>query len=184
VNKSTIAILLFKNVSGNQKDEYFTDCIMEDILPQLSKISELPVISRTTMIQYKGTKKLLKEIGKEVNADVVREGKVSMSAMVIELLIYVRYALSMMEIVRKGNQKVKVIAPAVMMLFYQFQYRKMTDIIWNGILCIGISIAPRIFGMTLNRRSPSPSKYVRSRAIQERTVARTSALTLSKNLTD
>ncbi len=73
-HKRTIAVLPFANLSGNQEDEYFTDGIMEDILTQLSKIGELNVISRTTMMQYKGMKKSLREIGNEVHAGVVLEG--------------------------------------------------------------------------------------------------------------
>ncbi len=73
-NKRTIAVLPFINLSGNQEDEYFTDGIMEDILTQLSKIGELNVISRTTMMQYKGIKKSLRDIGNEVHAGVVLEG--------------------------------------------------------------------------------------------------------------
>lgn len=74
VNKRTIAVLPFTNLSGNQEDEYFTDGIMEDILTQLSKIGELNVISRTTMMQYKGMKKSLRDIGNELHAGVVLEG--------------------------------------------------------------------------------------------------------------
>jgi len=75
-NSKTIAVLPFNNMNGNQEDEYFSDGIMEDILTQLSKIADLNVISRTTMMQYKSTKKSLKEIGKELNAGVVLEGSV------------------------------------------------------------------------------------------------------------
>ena len=75
-NSKTIAVLPFNNMSGNQEDEYFSDGIMEDILTQLSKIADLNVISRTTMMQYKSTNKPLKEIGKELNAGVVLEGSV------------------------------------------------------------------------------------------------------------
>jgi tetratricopeptide (TPR) repeat protein len=52
---------------------------MEDILTQLSKIGDLNVISRTSVMQYKGTKKLLKEIGKELGAGVLLEGSVRRS---------------------------------------------------------------------------------------------------------
>ncbi|MBI5021445.1 MAG: protein kinase [Ignavibacteriales bacterium] len=75
-NSKTIAVLPFNNMSGNQEDEYFSDGVTEDILTQLSKIADLNVISRTTIMQYKSTKKPLKEIGKELNAGVVLEGSV------------------------------------------------------------------------------------------------------------
>lgn len=78
-SNKTIAVLPFANLGGNPEDEYFTDGIMEDIMTQLSKIGELTVISRTTMIQYKGSKKALQEIAKEVNATIVLEGSVRRS---------------------------------------------------------------------------------------------------------
>lgn len=72
----TIAVLPFKNLSDNKEDEYFSDGIMEDILTQLSKISDLRVISRTSMMQYKNTKKNLRQIGEELNVATILEGSV------------------------------------------------------------------------------------------------------------
>jgi len=72
----TIAVLPFENLSGNKEDEYFSDGIMEDILTQLSKISDLRVISRTSMMQYKNTKKNLRQIGEELNVATILEGSV------------------------------------------------------------------------------------------------------------
>jgi len=78
-NSKTIAVLPFSNLSEDKGDEYFSDGITEDILTQLSKIADLSVISRTTMMQYKGTKKSLKEIGGELKAGVILEGSVRRS---------------------------------------------------------------------------------------------------------
>ena len=75
-NVKTIAVLPFTNMSGDQQDEYFSDGMTEDILTHLSKIADLKVISRTSVMQYKGTKKTIREIGKELNAGVVLEGSV------------------------------------------------------------------------------------------------------------
>ncbi len=71
-----IAVLPFLNMSHDLNDEYFSDGIMEDILTQLVKISDLKVISRTTMMLYKNSDKNLKDIAKELNADFVLEGSV------------------------------------------------------------------------------------------------------------
>lgn len=76
VNSKTIAVLPFANLSGNPEDEYFSDGVAEDILTQLSKIADLNVISRTSVMQYKGTKKTIREIGKELNAGVILEGSI------------------------------------------------------------------------------------------------------------
>lgn len=73
---TTIAVLPFNNLSGRPEDEYFSDGMTDDILTQLGKISSLRVISRTTMMQYKGTTKTMAEIGHEINAGVILEGSV------------------------------------------------------------------------------------------------------------
>jgi serine/threonine protein kinase/tetratricopeptide (TPR) repeat protein len=79
-NTKTIAVLPFNNMSGNPEDEYFSDGMTEDILTQLGKIADLKVISRTTMMQYKGTKKSMRDIAKELNAGMVLEGSVRRAA--------------------------------------------------------------------------------------------------------
>ena len=71
-----IAVLPFLNMSNNSNDEYLSDGIMEDILTQLAKISDLKVISRTTMMRYKNTNKTIGEISKDLNSDVLLEGSV------------------------------------------------------------------------------------------------------------
>jgi adenylate cyclase len=75
-NSKTIAVLPFTNMSGNAEEEYFSDGITDDILTQLCKIADLNVISRTTMMHYKGSKKTLREIGEELHAGVILEGSV------------------------------------------------------------------------------------------------------------
>ena len=75
VNKK-IAVLPFVNMSNDPEDEYLSDGIMEDILTQLVKISDLKVISRTTMMGYKNSPKDIREISKDLNADIILEGSV------------------------------------------------------------------------------------------------------------
>ncbi len=72
----TIAVLPFVNLSTAKDDEYFSDGMCNEIQTQLSKIGALHVISRTTMLQFKDSKKTMKEIGKAVGADVLLEGSV------------------------------------------------------------------------------------------------------------
>lgn len=80
VRNKTVAVLPFINVGGEAEEEYFSDGMTDDILTQLGKIAALKVISRTTMMRYKGTTKGPPEIGKELNAGVVLEGSVRRSA--------------------------------------------------------------------------------------------------------
>ncbi len=72
----TIAVLPFSNYAGEQEEEYFSDGITEDVLAQLAKIGDLNVISRTSVMQYKETKKSIREIGRELNAGYILEGSV------------------------------------------------------------------------------------------------------------
>ncbi len=74
--EKSIAVLPFKNISGDKNNEYFSDGITEDIITQLAKVSDLKVISRTSVMQYKNTTKNLKEIAKELNVAAILEGSV------------------------------------------------------------------------------------------------------------
>ncbi len=73
---SIVAVLPFSNLSANADDEYFSDGITEDILTQLSKIADLRVISRTSVMQYKNTTKTIGEIADELGAGSILEGSV------------------------------------------------------------------------------------------------------------
>ena len=75
-DSKSIAVLPFNNLSNDIDDEYFADGMTEDILTELSKIQDLMVISRTTIMKYKGTTKSLKEIGKELSVATILEGSV------------------------------------------------------------------------------------------------------------
>ncbi len=70
-----LAVLPFENL-GNPEDEYFADGITEEILTNLAKLSGLGVISRTSAMQYKNSKKGLRQIGEELGVDYVLEGTI------------------------------------------------------------------------------------------------------------
>jgi TolB-like protein/Tfp pilus assembly protein PilF len=75
-DKKRIAILPFANMSQDPSDEYFADGITEEMISTLSNISGLTVISRTSIMQYKGAKKTLADIGRELRAGSILEGSV------------------------------------------------------------------------------------------------------------
>jgi TolB-like protein len=72
----SLAVLPLENLSGNPDQEYFADGMTDELITDLAKISALKVISRTSMMQYKGTKKPLPQIAKELNVDAIIEGSV------------------------------------------------------------------------------------------------------------
>jgi TolB-like protein len=69
-----IAILPFASFSSNPDDAYFADGITDEIISAVAGISGLRVISRTSVIGYKGTTKKVKEIGKELEVGSILEG--------------------------------------------------------------------------------------------------------------
>ena len=74
-NKS-IAVLPFANRSVDKENEFFTDGIHEDILTNLAHIAELRVVSRTSVMEYRGTTKKIRQIGQELGVAWILEGSV------------------------------------------------------------------------------------------------------------
>ncbi|MGH7526488.1 MAG: protein kinase domain-containing protein [Gemmatimonadales bacterium] len=72
----SVAVLPFENMSTDPENEYFSDGITDDIIAQLSKISALKVISRTSSMQYKKTSKKITAIAEELGVGAILEGSV------------------------------------------------------------------------------------------------------------
>ncbi len=72
----SIAVLPLANLSGNPQQEYFAEGMTEAVIAHLAQIRALKVISRTSVMQYKKTRKPVREIGKELQVDAVIEGSV------------------------------------------------------------------------------------------------------------
>jgi eukaryotic-like serine/threonine-protein kinase len=72
----SLAVLPLENLSGDKGQEYFADGMTEELITDLGEISALRVISRTSVMQYKDTKKPLPEIARELHVDAVLEGAV------------------------------------------------------------------------------------------------------------
>ena len=75
-DKPSIAVLAFQNMSGDPEQEYFSDGLSEDIITDLSKISELHVIARNSSFTYKGKPVDVKLVGRELGVRYVLEGSV------------------------------------------------------------------------------------------------------------
>ena len=72
----SLAVLPLANLSGDPEQEYFADGLTEELTTELGRISALRVLSRTSVMQYKGTKKPLHQIARELNVDALLEGTV------------------------------------------------------------------------------------------------------------
>src|SRR5215469_2939128 len=75
----SVAVLPLTNLSRDADQDYFADGMTDALITDLGKIGSLRVISRTSVIQYKGTKKPLPEIARDLNVDSIIEGTVSRS---------------------------------------------------------------------------------------------------------
>jgi len=78
VDKS-IAVLPFENLSDEKENAYFADGIQDDLLTNLSKIGDLRVISRTSVMQYRGRPTNIRDIGKALGVSNILEGSVRRS---------------------------------------------------------------------------------------------------------
>ena len=72
----SLAVLPLENLMGDPAQEYFVDGMTEALIADLGQIEALRVISRTSVMQYKGVKKPLPQIARELNVDAVVEGSV------------------------------------------------------------------------------------------------------------
>lgn len=76
--KARLAVLPFENLSGDPAQEYFSDGMTEEMITQLAALApeRLGVIARTSAMHYKGTRKDIARIGRELDLDYVVEGSV------------------------------------------------------------------------------------------------------------
>ena len=75
-NSNRVAVLPLDNVSEDPHDSYFADGLTDELISTLSKVKELNVISRTSVMQYKNKPKVVRSIGKELDVGTLLEGSV------------------------------------------------------------------------------------------------------------
>jgi TolB-like protein/DNA-binding winged helix-turn-helix (wHTH) protein/Tfp pilus assembly protein PilF len=72
----SLAVLPLQNLSGDPNEEYFVDGMTDALITELARIPKLRVVSRTSAMQDKGSKKSLRQIASELDVDAVVEGSV------------------------------------------------------------------------------------------------------------
>jgi TolB-like protein/DNA-binding winged helix-turn-helix (wHTH) protein len=72
----SVAVLPLQNLSNDANQEYFVDGMTDELITDLAQIRELKVVSKTSIMQYKGTRIPLPQIGRELGVDAVVEGSV------------------------------------------------------------------------------------------------------------
>jgi len=88
----SLAVLPMANLSGDPAQDYFADGMTETLIAGLAKVGALRVISRTSVMQYKGAHKPLPEIARELNVDAIVEGSVQHFGERVQITVQLIYA--------------------------------------------------------------------------------------------
>ena len=88
----SLAVLPFRNLSGDPAQEYFADGMTEELIINLSRIRSLRIISRTSVMPYKDNRKSLSGIAKDLGVDAVVEGAVQRSGDQVRITARLVYA--------------------------------------------------------------------------------------------
>src|SRR5260370_22824872 len=83
----SLAVLPLANLSNDPEQEFFADGMTDELITNLAKVSELRVISRTSVMRYRNTQKPLAEIGKELGEDALIEGTVLRSGNSVRITV-------------------------------------------------------------------------------------------------
>jgi TolB-like protein/Tfp pilus assembly protein PilF len=89
---NSVAVLPLENMSGDPAQEYFSDGMTEELTYALAKTSSLRVISRTSVMQYKGARKALPVIAEELSVDAIVEGSVLRSGQRVRITVQLIHA--------------------------------------------------------------------------------------------
>ena len=92
VRIESLAVLPLENLSGNPDEEYFADGMTEALITELGKVHALRVISRQSVMQYKGTTKSVPQIARELHVDAVVEGSAMRAGNKVRITIQLIHA--------------------------------------------------------------------------------------------
>ena len=87
LDEKRVAVLPLKNMSPDPNDEYFADGMTEELITALSSVSELTVIARTSVMQYKNAPKRVADVGRELSVGTVIEGSVRKAANKVRITV-------------------------------------------------------------------------------------------------
>ena len=88
----SIAVIPLANLSGDSSQEYFADGMTDELITALAKNRNLRVVSRTSAMQYKGIKRPLPEIARELNVDGILEGSIERTPTSVHMTVQLIYA--------------------------------------------------------------------------------------------
>ena len=88
----SLAIIPLANLSGDPSQDYFADGMTDELITALAKNHNLRVVSRTSAMQYKGVKRPLPDIARELNVDGILEGSIERSPTSVHMTVQLIYA--------------------------------------------------------------------------------------------
>jgi TolB-like protein/DNA-binding winged helix-turn-helix (wHTH) protein len=88
----SLAVLPLENLSGNPTQEYFADGMTDELITTLAQNRSLRVVSRTSAMQYKGVRRPVRDIARELGVDGILEGSITRSASGVHLNVQLVYA--------------------------------------------------------------------------------------------
>ena len=88
----SLAVLPMANLSGDPAQDYFADGMTDTLIAGLAKVGALRVISRTSVMQYKGSHKSLGDIARELNVDAIVEGSVQRFGERVQVIVRLIHA--------------------------------------------------------------------------------------------
>ena len=88
----SVAVLPLSNLSGDSSQEYFADGMTDELITALAKNRSLRVVSRTSAMQYKGVKRPLPDIARELNVDGILEGSIERTPNSVHMTVQLIYA--------------------------------------------------------------------------------------------
>ena len=141
VREKSLAVLPFNNMSEEKDSAFFTDGIQEDILTNLALISELHVVSRTSVMQYRNTTKTIRQIAQELGVTYVLEGSV-----------------------RRAGNKVRVTGQLIRAATDEHVWAKSFDRELSDIFAIQEALATEIAGALKTAITPQQKTIIAGRA--------------------
>src|SRR6202451_1606186 len=87
VSPKSIAVMPFDNLSGHTEDNYLADGLQEEILNALARVRELKVISRTSVMEFRGKARNIREIGQRLNVGSILEGSIRREGNTLRLTV-------------------------------------------------------------------------------------------------
>lgn len=88
----SIAVLPLANLSGDASQEYFADGMTDELITALAKNRSLRVVSRTTVMQYKGVRRPLRDVARELGVEGILEGSVEQSGNRVHMTVQLIHA--------------------------------------------------------------------------------------------